>query len=191
MMTHSDHTPRPRPPRLRAAFSLIELVIVVVIIGIVAAIAVPRMTSASERSKTGALQADLRVVTVAIDFYTAEHADLSPAHEKDGSVITDPTLFIRRLLQRTNIDGDTAGPGNFGPYLRNFPANPFNHKQTVRINGAPAGANTHGWRFDTGRSEFQADDSVESAAIRPGGISVSGGGKVDVELGAGDAVLEK
>jgi len=59
--------------RRRSAFSLVELVMVVTIIGIVTAIAVPRMASASATASGNALRATLTNVRKAIDVYYAEH----------------------------------------------------------------------------------------------------------------------
>jgi prepilin-type N-terminal cleavage/methylation domain-containing protein len=147
------------------AFSLVELVIVVVIIGIVAAIAIPRVSSAAGRSRGAALRADLRLLTGAVDHYAAEHAGRTPGHEPGGGLNTDGDLFAKRLTMKTNEAG-TVTADIYGPYLRAIPANPANGLASIRINGAAAGANTDGWRFDTTLREFTADDSVESAQIR-------------------------
>lgn len=147
------------------AFSLVELVIVVIIIGIVAAIAVPRMSSAASRSRAGAIRADLRILTGAVDLFAAEHADRTPAHEAGGGISVDADQFTKRLTLKTDETG-AINTGIYGPYLRAIPVNPGNAKATLRINGAAPGANTHGWRFDTTLREFAADDSADSALIK-------------------------
>ena len=60
-------------------FSLVELVIVVVIIGIIAAIAVPRLTRGSEAAGEEALLADLAAFRTAIDLYSIDHMGSYPA----------------------------------------------------------------------------------------------------------------
>lgn len=62
---------RPVFPSRRSAFSLIELVIVVVIMGIVAAIAVPRLSSAADNAASNAVTHDLGALQRAIELYTA------------------------------------------------------------------------------------------------------------------------
>ena len=57
-------------PRRRYAFSLVELVVVVVILGIVSAIAIPRLSRGSEGASEAALIGDLAVMRRAIDMYT-------------------------------------------------------------------------------------------------------------------------
>ncbi len=145
-----------RPRRLQLGFSLIELVIVVVIIGIIAAIAVPRFSSAIEKSADAAVAQNVAVLQKAIDLYTAEHADLSPAREAGGATST-PNAMIRRLIQRTDASGALESTGIYGPYLRAWPENPANGRRSLRIDGAAAGANTHGWRFDSATGVIQSD----------------------------------
>ena len=65
------------------------------------------------------------------------------------------------MAKKTNADGE-AGI-EFGPYLLRLPVNPFNDSSRVRIDGAVAGANIAGWRFDTITGLFQADDSPNHA----------------------------
>ena len=115
----------------RRAFSLVELVIVIVILGIIAAVAIPRITSGSRNAGETALRANLRTIRNAIDFYYLEHKRVWPAARGDG-VNADKkqvTLF-NQLTKYTNADGvfsdtkDSAFP--LGPYIRGtFP------KQTV------------------------------------------------------------
>ncbi len=69
--------------------------------------------------------------------------------------------FRRGMVEETNSDGDSGT--EFGPYVRRLPVNPFSGRRTVRIDGATAGTNIAGWRFDTRTGAFQADDSPDHA----------------------------
>jgi prepilin-type N-terminal cleavage/methylation domain-containing protein len=80
----------------RRAFSLIELVIVVVIIGAVAAIAMPRVTSLSDRAKAGACASHLLRVASAYQTYHAEHG-VWPHHDHPFAF---PAAMAGRLTER-------------------------------------------------------------------------------------------
>lgn len=156
------------------AFSLVELVIVTVIIGIIAAIAVPRFSRAAETARENALVADLSLLQSAIDRYTTEHSGLSPGHDAPGSPSSDGNDLIARLLGTTDDTGDVVSSGYLGPYLRRMPDNPYSSLATVRIGGAAAGANTHGWRFDPSSHVIQSDHAEDGAD----GPEIGGGGGV-------------
>src|SRR3954467_6058466 len=92
-------------------FSLLELVIVITILGVIAAVAIPRMGSAASNSTATAVAASTAEVQHAIDLYSTEHLDRNPAVNPDSSL--DPTGqgFIARLIHTTDDQGlvDPAG----------------------------------------------------------------------------------
>lgn len=57
----------------RGGFTLIELVVVIIIIGLLAAFAVPRLSSARGRAFSSTLESDLRNLAVAEEAYYYEH----------------------------------------------------------------------------------------------------------------------
>jgi len=65
--------------KLRRAFSLVELVVVVLIVGILAAVAAPKMFDTSKRAKESATKASLSVVRNAIEMYYADKTKYPPA----------------------------------------------------------------------------------------------------------------
>ena len=101
---------------------------------------------------------NLRKIRGQIELYKFYHNDQLPAFT--GETFAD---FERRMTTKTDKNGD-AGI-DFGPYLNSIPVNPFNGLKTVRIDGAVAGANINGWRFDSANGIFQADDSASNAAF--------------------------
>lgn len=142
----------------KSGFTLIEILVVVVLLGILAAVVVPHISGAGTESRTSALATNLRRVRTQIELYKLQHNEQLPAAAGDASAD-----FLRRMTTQTDADGD---PGvDFGPYLSALPVNCFNDLGTVRIDGAAAGANTNGWRFDTTTGLFQPDDSVAHAAF--------------------------
>jgi type II secretory pathway pseudopilin PulG len=121
----------------------VELVIVVTIIGIISAIAVPRMSSAATGASASALEASISSVRGAIDAYYAEHGSYPGYVPGLGSA--DGTWFVDQLVMYTNKQGQTSasrtGAYLFGPYLRKpFPKNPCNQLADVHVKANPAAA---------------------------------------------------
>src|SRR5205085_826235 len=79
------------------AFSLLELLIVLVILGVISAIVIPRMSSAAERSSTTAVAASADQVQRAIDLFSTEHQDRSPALDATGVIDSSGQDLIYRL----------------------------------------------------------------------------------------------
>ncbi|MBL8964764.1 MAG: prepilin-type N-terminal cleavage/methylation domain-containing protein [Phycisphaeraceae bacterium] len=173
-------------PAPRRAFSLIELVIVVLIIGTIATIAVPRVMHAAQRSKQAAKAGSVAAMQRAIDLYTAEHAERCPAVNASGIVSLSSAEFEQRLVGKTTMNGHIDASGAYGPYLREIPVNPGNQRATIRINGAPAGSHTHGWRYDTASRRIEPDDveigqagEVDAGDGKPLGTGLEEDPKID------------
>lgn len=64
--------------RRRAGFTLVELVVVIMIIGILAAIAAPKIFSASKTATDNAARANLRIIRDAIDTFSANNGGQLP-----------------------------------------------------------------------------------------------------------------
>ena len=156
-------------------FSLIELVIVVVIIGIIGAIAIPRMSSSADNAARNAVVADQATLQRALDLYEVEHEGVM-AHVGATNIKT----FYFRLIQRSDLDGTVNdAAGIYGPYINGIPTNKINGLATIRRGGAAAGANTHGWRYDTGTGQIEPDHLAGATGYKSSGQSVE---KVTDEL---------
>ncbi|MCX6341865.1 MAG: prepilin-type N-terminal cleavage/methylation domain-containing protein, partial [Fimbriimonadales bacterium] len=57
---------------IKKGFTLVELLIVIIIIAVLAAIAIPKFSSSSQRSKESSLRANLKLVRNAIDLFRAD-----------------------------------------------------------------------------------------------------------------------
>ena len=106
------------PSRLRA-FSLIELVIAVVMVGIIAAIAIPRMSRGAQTASENTLSADMGVWRSALDLYQREHG---------GAYPKDQTTLAAQLTQCTDAHGDVSNSKDathvYGPYMPMVPGLP-------------------------------------------------------------------
>ena len=146
----------------RRAFSLIELVIVVIIIGIIAAIAVPRMSSAADNASQRAVIGSQSALQKAVDLYSVEHEGVLP---HVGAA--DAKTFYFRLLKRSDLDGSiNDATGIYGPYINGIPVNPINGKNDIRRGGVAAGAGTHGWRYDTTSGQIEPDHTSGETGFR-------------------------
>ena len=110
------------------AFSLVELVIVIVILGVIAAIAIPRISSGSKNAGDAALRANLATLRNAIDWYYGEHNMVFPGAKADGlgNAAESYEAFVSQLTMYSKSDGSCSADKNAaypsGPYLRNgFP----------------------------------------------------------------------
>jgi len=156
----------------RKGFSLIELVIVIVILGIVAAIAIPRIGSGSRNAGESALTANLASLRNAIDWYYGEHHNTFPGTKTDGlgNAADSEAAFVNQLIMYSDADGncsadkDVAFP--FGPYIRgsfpNLSVGANSGKNTVTMLNQPAPctstpADGNGWVYNTNTGQIIAN----------------------------------
>ena len=129
--------------RKHKGFTLIELVVVVMILGILAAVAAPKLLGTSSSATDNGLKETLGVVRDAIERYTAENGGSLPPG-------TDLALELK-------------------PYLRVFPKCPLaggNSDVKVVATAAPAaGTGTESWLYSTADGSFivNSTDPVKSA----------------------------
>lgn len=131
----------------RKGFTLVEILIVVIILGILAAVVIPQFTEASNDARTAAVDSDLQTVRSQIELWKIQHLDALPGNIS-GTTMQD------QLTMKTDQDGTLNASGLFGPYLQQFPTNPYTSTNTV---GAVAAAG-QGWIYDNLTGTFSADN---------------------------------
>ena len=167
MLPATDHSMNARRAVGRRAFTLIEILIVVVILGIVAAIVVPELSSASRQAREGVLKDSVRFMREQITRYMIQHDDDPPGYPAGGDIIsTTPSEadFIDQMTRYTDVLGNSAaGYTNtfkFGPYLTKIPDNPLSSKSGILVvaNGgaipAPDLTQPYGWIYKPQTLQF-------------------------------------
>lgn len=135
---------------MRSGFRLtyINISIVVIVIGLGAKLIKPQFSEASEETKISQLIDGLEVMRTHIDLYRVGHGAIDCCDSFEQ--------FEHAIITKTK---------GYGAHMKQIPTNPFNELNTVRFDGEPAGVGPAGWRFDTKRGLFQADDSAAHAEL--------------------------
>ena len=129
----------------RSAFTLVELVVVILILGILAAVAAPKMLNTSATATDNSLKQTLSVVRNAIELFAAENGGTLPGQSSD--LDTDLATYIR---------GD-------------FPVCPIGAQNntiayTTGQNITGDATPTAGWKYSTDYGEFIANSTANTAS---------------------------
>lgn len=164
MVVQTSRRTGPYQRRRVGGFSMLELVIVIIILGIVAAIAVPRLSRGSQAAAEAALMQTLTVARKALDLYVAEHGGQLPQAE-----------FITASLTAYSNEAGTVFSGQktaecyFGPYLRMPPPPLPVGRRKGNFGIADKDGPIVGWIYDEDAGTIRAncdDDEVDAAGVQ-------------------------
>lgn len=140
--------------RTNKGFTLVELVIVVLILGILAAVAAPRLINTSANATDNGVKVTLGTIRDAIELYAAEHGSLPGQATGDFDGNGDPVF------------GDL--PAALETYIRGpFPACPVGEaterSQVEIVTGdadlVGSASPTKGWKYNADTGEFIINSS--------------------------------
>ncbi|HEX3998861.1 MAG TPA: type II secretion system protein [Pirellulales bacterium] len=140
----------------RAAFTLIEIMIVVVILAVLAATIVPQFSTSISDSKVATMQSNLQTLRSQIQLYGLEHGGVFPT-------ISSSTL--PQLTGNTDINGTlgTGGAYIYGPYVQTqIPINPVDGNNTVTTTAVfppTAATGAGGWLYDAATGQIAPNDT--------------------------------
>ncbi|UCF00053.1 MAG: hypothetical protein JSV82_03025 [Planctomycetota bacterium] len=135
--------------REKTCLSYAEIAVIAIALGVAGRTIAPRISEAGTEAKVSALVEGLEMMRTQLDLYRVEHRDCLPP--------TDSFASFEAAM--------TRNAGQYGPYVKKIPRNPFNNLTTVRFDGEGAGAGKAGWRLDTQTGLFQADNDPGYAAL--------------------------
>jgi general secretion pathway protein G len=145
-------------------FSLVEILIVLMIIGILAAIAVPKMSNAAQVARENALKDDLRLLRTQMALYKSQHV-VYPGYP-GGDTGQGPTAAAAadQLLKYTdgvgNVSETSTSVYRWGPYMDAMPKNPVNGSAALKILGSGedfVADGTTGWLYQPSTGTIKAN----------------------------------
>ncbi len=133
--------------------------------GIIAAIAIPRLSRGASGAREKALVGDLDVMRRALEHYKLEHG---------GAIPGNAARFVASMTEYTDFDGNNNATKDavhiYGPYLRAIPTLTVGDNRgsnAVQSVGAP-GTGTEGWCYDPATGEIKAntrDSEVDALGV--------------------------
>jgi len=165
---------RRRSTRSTAAFTLVEILIVVVILGILAAIVLPGFTNAAQSAREATLKDELRFLRSQVGVFRAQHHDVPPGYPNCNLANSpDQATFITQMTSMTNELGAVGTDRDvykYGPYLSQMPPNPINKLTTVLFTAAdplPVPDGSTGWIYNPTTLQIAPNLTGNDTAMAP------------------------
>ncbi len=118
---------RAKTPKFSRAFTLVELTIVVAILGILAAIVIPKLSSATDVARSNGAMSQLTSVRKQLEVWKLNHGDAYPTLAQIQAGTGDWEIFTGKTVETGDVDAE----GDLGPYFPTPPINPFTNSSLV------------------------------------------------------------
>ena len=146
------------PVRLKTlrtlAFTLIELLVVIAIVSVLAALLMPALSKAQDRSRTAVCASNLRQIGVATTGYVSDYNGFLPAHTGSTTVPYSPVWmvvlrpYINKQYFCADVGGSSGGMGS-PQVTRNVAMCPAYDSHAISLNGAGAPWRAQVWTYTT------------------------------------------
>lgn len=143
-----------RSPR-RAAFTLVEVLVVAAILAILAAVVLPQFAGASDDAKLNSLTTTIKTMRAHLELYRLHHNNQYPT-----SAANLPTMLTTYTDINHNTNATKTGAYVYGRYLDAWPDNPFTGTNDVTTSSAGA---TKAWYYNPATGEFRTNDTVHDS----------------------------
>lgn len=152
------------------SFTLVEVLIVVVLLGIISMIVAPQFTRATNNAREAALVNNLILARKQIELYKVQHGERAPHLNESGAI--DVANFADRLTGRTDPSGKLNAAGSCGPYLTDWPSNPFVDEavaDTIKFhpNPMPPRTGLTGWYYSLNAAMLYANSTKGVKSFDP------------------------
>jgi prepilin-type N-terminal cleavage/methylation domain-containing protein len=122
----------------RAAFTLIEVLIVVVIMAVLAATIIPQFSTSTKDARESSLKFNLQSLRTQLEMYKLHHGGTYPTGANNLEQLTKATDTAGNV----SMSGATDATHPFGPYVHGaLPNQPFSGLNTVLLDTGMAGTN--------------------------------------------------
>ena len=136
-------SPHHTTPKNRRGFSLVELVVVVLVMGILAAVAGPKMFDTASDARLSGTKQSLTVLRDAIELYRAENGSY-PAPADSAAMHTAMEPYIRGAFPQVQVGANKGS-------------------NAVRVHsGSPTPSGSEGWAYDTADGSLIINDTTSS-----------------------------
>ena len=132
-------------------YALLEIVIIMLVLAVVASTVGPRVVVASYTWRNSRLKSHVEDIRQQIQKYKADHGGQGPHLNEVGQI--DGRNLIARLTNTTYPNGKISKFGSCGPYMGEWPGNPFCEEardRTIKLGLAerPPRDDSTGWYYN-------------------------------------------
>jgi type II secretory pathway pseudopilin PulG len=168
--------PNRRALGARRAFTFVECLIIILVLIILATLVIPQFSRANQDSKENMLKDSLHFLRTQIAVFKAQHQDVPPGYP-DGNpgVFPSADAFVAQMTHPTDLACRIIAPNapaySYGPYMKEFPANPINGMNSIEMIGnnlvMPKPDGKTGWIYMPQTQEIVANVVGKDAAGTP------------------------